>query len=172
MARPRIQLGNKTKKATGAKRQETSVTELAAEAVQAFENEREQLEQLHQEFEANFPDASQFLQTIKQQEDVVNNAISSAKSLVSQAGETVGDFVCKRKYSKPRYNDDRFTQLVGQSEDGGIVVELIQGGHVKKVTLADSATAWFASHPQSAEAYQSAWDEKKELTAAVTVPKL
>jgi uncharacterized membrane-anchored protein YhcB (DUF1043 family) len=173
MARPRIQLGNKTKKAVGARRQEeTSVKELAEQAVQTFEQERELLEQMQAEFEEKFSDAAEFLQTIKQQEDTVMNAIADAKSLVSQAGETVGDFICKRKHSKPRYNDDRFTKLVGQEADGETVVELVQGGHVKKIALADSATAWFASHPQAAEAYQEAWDEKKELTAAVTVPKL
>lgn len=176
MSRPSIKIGGiKTakKKTTGkAKAQKQTVAELAQHAVDAYEEERQLLEEMQSDFEEKFPKAVEFLQNIKHQEDVVNSAIASAKSLVSQAGETVGDFVCKRKYSKPRYSDEDFTKMVGQAEDGETVVELINGGHVKKIALADSATAWFASHPQAAEAYQDAWKDKQELTAAVTVPKL
>jgi hypothetical protein len=170
MPRPTIKKG--TQKKTNGRSQQAPVIELAEKAVQDYEGERQLLDQMRIDFVEKYPEAAQFLQDIKQQEDMVSDAISSAKILVSQAGQTVGDFLCKKKFSKPRYGDEDFTKLVGQEEDGEIVVELIKGGHVKKIALADSATAWFASHPKAAETYQPAWQDKKELTAAVTTPKL
>ena len=179
MPRPSIKIGNAAKKSVpkglpGATRIQEKVTpkELAEKAVQDFQEERALLDQMKVDFEEKFPDAYEFLQNIKKQEDVVNDSIASAKSLVAQVGETVGDFLCKRKFSKPRYSDEGFTKLVAELGDADTVLELAQGGHIKKIALADTATAWFASHPNAAQAYQPAWEEKQELTPAVTVPKL
>jgi len=171
MPRPSIKIrGSKAKKKTGSTSQKESVLELAEKAVGLYQEEHQNLIDMQTHFEEEYPEASQFMQTIKQQEDIVVESIASAKVLVAQAGKTVGDFICKPKFSKPRYADEAFTDIVGKIEDGATVVELVKGGHVKKIALTTSATAWFAGHPTAAEAYKTAWEDSKELTAAVTTP--
>ena len=146
--------------------------DVAAQAVAVYDGERELLEEMLSSFEENFPEAAKLLQHIKMQQDLVDDKIQEAKALVKQAKETVGDFLCTRKFSKPKYNDAKFTDLVGKSKDGQVVVDLIKEGHVKTIALKPSATGWFAQHGSVAKDYQDAWQEKLELPPAVTVPKI
>lgn len=152
--------------------QEEIQLSLAKEAVAAYQTERNTLNEMREQFESDYPDAHQFLQDIKRQEDLVVDAIESAKSLVSSSKQTVGDFIAKRKYSTPKYDDAAFTQLVGQAGDGETLISLIQQGHVKKVVLDKGAVAWFVQHPNLAEEYNDAFRPKAEMTTAVTTPKL
>ena len=66
------------------------ITAEAEEAVQVFQAEYNRLNQMNEDFRRDFPDAFAAIQDIKQQEDLVQDAIARAHPLVQQVGEDVG----------------------------------------------------------------------------------
>ena len=144
----------------------------AQEAVNAFEEERDRLHEMKKEFQEKFPDANAFLQDVMRQEDLVSDKIKMAVPLIRDARQNVGDFKCQIKRSSPHYDDKEFSQLVTEIEEGGtILIELLEGGYVKKLSLDSSAAAYFAQHPDAAEHFQPSWKDAEDLTPAITVPK-
>jgi hypothetical protein len=145
----------------------------AETAVLKFEQERESLLQMREEFQQTFPDAVDALEAIKQQEDVVNDAIAQAKIRIAQAKISVGDFLCKRAFSAPGYDDDALTEILRTNSDRTeLFVALVDAGVIKKVVTDRQAAAIFAAqNPKDSKPLQPAWEDKKELTPKVTVPK-
>ena len=157
----------------GAKGPERGPLELAQEAVNKFEEEYNNLINMREEFGDKFPEAAAFQQDMLRQEDAVQDCINDAVPLIREARQNVGDFTCQVKKSKPRYDDKNFLELVTQLEEGGnILMNLIEGGYIKKVALDPSAAAYFAQHPMEAEHFQPAWRDAAEMTPAVTAPKI
>ena len=144
----------------------------AKAAVELFEEELKNLETMKEDFQQSYPEAQQALEYIKHQEDLVMDKMAAAKILVAAVKKTIGDFKCQIKHKQAHYDDTLFTALAGDQEDGDTIVSLINGGHIKKITLDKSATTWFARNPAASERYLTAWQEKKEMTPAITVPKL
>lgn len=143
----------------------------ARQAVQRFEEEYELLGRMKRDFANDFPDAFAALEQIKHQEDVVNEAIAFAHPLVQAAKETIGPFVCQRKWKSAHYDDGEFTKLATELDDG-VLRELLAGGYIKKIALDKSATGYFAQHPDVAKEISAAWRKKKEQTPAITAPKI
>ena len=146
----------------------------ARNAVAAFERQFAVLQQMRAEWEQKFQKAKQALDDVKYQEDVVMNAINKAKPLVSAAGMTIGDFIAQKKWSTDHYDDDEVTKLIASMDNGPEVLHaLLQEGVVKSVVLEKkAAVAWFAQNPAYAEAFNSAFRKKEEMTTAVTVPSI
>ena len=144
----------------------------AQAAVEKFEEERAQLLAMKAEFEEQFLEAHSFLQDIKRQEDLVQDAIKKAIPLIREAKQDVGDFKCQLKRTTPGYDDTEFSKLVVEIEEGGaILIELIEGGFIKKLILDPSSAAYFAQHPDAAEHFAPAWREAEDMTPAITAPK-
>ena len=142
-------------------------------AVEEFEAEHTELVLMQDEFAEKFSEANIFLENIKLQEDLVQSKIAAAIPLIREAKQNVGDFKCQLKKSKPCYDDKEFMSLVTQIEEGGdILINLIDGGYIKKVSLDPSAAGYFSQHPAEAEHFQSAWREARDMTPAITPPKL
>ena len=145
----------------------------AEAAVAKFEEERDSLLQMREDFKQSFPDAADALEAIKQQEDVVNDAVAQAKTRIAQAKISVGDFLCKRAFSQPGYDDDRLTEILQTNSDRlELFSALVDAGVIKKVVTDRQAAAIFAAqNPKDSKPLQPAWEDKKELTPKVSVPK-
>jgi len=151
---------------------ELNPVDVAKDAVAAYERELSVLEEMRESFKTEFPDAFEALQSIMRQEDVVAEKVKEAHSLVQQSKETVGDFKLQRKFKAARYDDEAVTRLVGEDEKAARVLpELIKAGAVKKISLDNQATNFFATHPAEAELFKTAWRDRQEMTPAVTDPK-
>lgn len=166
-------IGLSRKKSGPKKKSKLSAKEAAEGAVAKFEEERDLLYQMREEFEEKFSDANEFLQSILRQEDVAQESINSVIPFVRDARQNIGEFKCQLKKSKPCYDDKTFMTLVTQLKGGGdILMNLIEGGYIKKIALDSSAAAYFAQHPPEARHFQSAWRDSIEMTPSVTPPKL
>lgn len=182
MARPQIKAQKaKPKKPTGLpkprakpKKKESAAKGAAQEAVQEYETQRRVLNEMREQWDDNFPEARLAKEDILRQEDFVEDTIKKAKPLVSAAKETVGEFIAKRKFSKPHYDTEAVTKLLGEFENGPeIFGAMLEAGIIKVVDLQrEAAVAWFAQNPEMAEAFVDAFCEEAEMTTAVTVPKL
>ena len=148
--------------------------EAARDAVQEFETQHRLLLEMRKDWLTNFPEARLAQEDILLQEDSVADAVKSAKPLVAKAKESVGDFIAKRKFSKPCYDPSVVTKLISELEDGLTILDEMMGdGIVKLIDLdKDAALAWFAQRPAYSEKFQDAFKEEKEMTTAVTVPKI
>ncbi len=146
----------------------------ALEAVQLYERLRQRLEEAKVSFEARHPHAVAELQSIREMEDEVREAIAAAKPLVAAAKETVGDFPCKRRFSAAHYDGPEVTKILGTFENAGeVYVDLYRSGVIKHIEFDNAGLVTrFSRDPGYAEAFKGAWREKSELTPAVTVPKL
>jgi len=152
----------------------TQLRKAAEDAVQAFEHEANNLSSMREEFQQAYPDAVDALEAIKQQEDVVAQTIADAKSKVAAAKITIGDFLCKRAFSQPGYDDDRLTEILMSSPQRAELFELlVEAGVIKSVNTDRQAAAVFAAqNPKDSAPLQTAWEDKKELTPRVSVPKV
>jgi len=145
----------------------------AIKAVKRYEKARDILFEMKKEFETNYSEAHQFLQSILQQEDIVRELIKTAHPLVQAAKESIGDFTCQRKWATAGYDEEKLTSLLKELDNGAEVIQgLLSEGVIEKIVLSDSAIPYFARHPEIAKAFENAWQDKKEKTAAVTCPKL
>lgn len=155
--------------------------ELAAaqEMVGKFEEEYRELQRMKEEFSKSFPEADMALQSIKEQEDLVNESIKEAHFAVQVAKESVGSFKCTRKFAAAGYNQDAFTEICSSLEDPSIIIDLITEGVIKAIVpdngtrkAAGKAVTFLAQHPDLAELFLSAWQDEVEKTPAVTDPKI
>jgi hypothetical protein len=146
----------------------------AQEAVQRYESLRQELEDAKAAFEKKHPKAVAALKSIRELEDSVQDAIAAAKPLVADAKETVGEFLCKRRFSAAHYDGEEVTKILGSFKNSGeVYADLYRVGVVKKIEFdKDRLVSYFARDPGYTEAFKGAWREKTELTPAVTVPKL
>lgn len=145
----------------------------AVRAVKMYEEARDTLQAMKADFASQFPDANAALQDILHQEDTVRDLIKIAHPLVQAAKETIGDFACQRKWAAAGYDEEKLTGLLKELDNGvEVIQELLAAGIIEKVVLSDLAVSYFAQHPELAEAFKDAWQDKKEKTAAVSVPKL
>lgn len=155
--------------------QDESLEKIAAlDAVQRYESLRHQVEAAKTSFAQQFPEAVSALQDIRRIEDELNEAISDAKPKVAMAKETVGEFICKRRFSTAHYDSKKVTEVIGSFDNAGeVFVDLYKSGVVKTIEFdKDALTSCFARDPGYSKAFKSAWKEKTELTPAVTVPKV
>lgn len=165
MSRPRIKTGEHPVMSN-------NTQSIADAAVRKFEDELQLLKMMRRDFRDKYSKAAAFLDLIKQQEDVVIEAIKSAHPLVQKAKMTIGDFKCQRKFSKPCYDDSRGSEILQDHEEGHqFIYEMLQAG-VLKVGFKPEATQYIAAHPVLSDLLNEAFVAKKEKTAAVTVPKL
>lgn len=146
----------------------------ALEAVQKYETLRRMVEDAKASFSQTFPEAVSALENIRQLEDELNEAITEAKPKVALAKETVGEFVCKRRYSAAHYDGKKVTEIIGTFENAGeVYTDLYRSGVVKAIEFdRDALTACFARDPGYSKAFKLAWKEKSELTPAISVPKV
>jgi hypothetical protein len=153
---------------------ESKEVRAARRAVEAFTEQYQLLMQMRQDWEQNFPDAKLALDDVHHQEDAVQEAIKRAKPLVAAAKMTIGDFIAQRKWEKPHYDEEALTKILGELENGGeVFATLLQQGLVASVTLQkEAAVAWFAQHPEYEQVFKDAFRDEKEMTPAVTVPKV
>jgi len=174
--RPEIKSKKKPKTNVVRKGPPKKATKLAdaQAAVAKFEEELEILQQMNRDWKNKYPKAHMELKTIKEQQDLVVALIGKAKPLVAAAKETIGDFKCTRKWSSPKYNDDEITKLISNAENAGeILDELFSEGVIKTVVLDSTlAVPWIAKRPEYSEFFKKAWEDKKEMTPSVSVPKL
>ena len=173
IGRPSLKPTNKVQPRPAAPKESPEV-HVARTAVAAFERQFSVLQQMRAEWDQKFPKAKQALDDVKHQEDIVVNAINKAKPLVAAAGMTIEDFIAQKKWSTDHYDDDAVTKLIASMDNGPDVLHaLIQEGVLKTVVLEKkAAVAWFAQHPDYAEAFNSAFRKKEEMTTAVTVPPI
>jgi hypothetical protein len=146
----------------------------AHEAVQHYVQLRQRLEEAKAAFEEKHPQAVKDLETIRKMQDEVQESIATAKPLVAGAKESIGDFVCKRKFASAHYDNEKVTSILGTFENAGeVYADLYRVGVVKRIDFdKDRLVTYFSRDPGYAEAFKEAWREKSELTPAVTVPKL
>jgi hypothetical protein len=148
--------------------------DIAVAAVRVFEQLHSVVINMRQDWEQKYPDAYADQGAIKQQEDLVTEAIKAAKIAVAEARETIGDFKCQNKKSTAGYEETEFTKILNSLENAGeVIAELVRSGVIENVVLDKKVcTAYMARNPQMAEAFKPAWQDSKELTPAVTVPKI
>jgi hypothetical protein len=173
LGRPSLKTTNKVQPRPAAPKEKPEV-QAARQAVVAFERQYSLLQQMRADWEQKFQKAKQALDVIKQQEDIVRDAINKAKPLVSEAGMTIGDFIAQKKWSTDHYDDDEVTRLLTTMDNGPEVLHfLLQEGVLKSVVLdKKAAVAWFAQHPDYADSFNPAFRKKQEMTTAVTVPSI
>jgi len=143
--------------------------------VARFIDEYQELTHMKKQFDVSFPEASAALKDIMQQEDLVRDLISAAHPLVQAAKETVGPFVCQRKWASAGYDSKVVTQLIKDMEEtaaANILITLVKDGVIETLGFSKTATAYIARNAEYNKQFEKAWQEKKEKTAAVTVPKL
>jgi hypothetical protein len=153
---------------------ETKEVRAARVAVEEFTRHYALLVQMKKEWEQSFPEANDALLEIRQQEDLVQDAIKKAKPLVALAKMTIKDFIVQRKWEKPHYDDEELTRILSSLENcGDVFATLMQNGLITSVSLQkDAAIAWFAQNPEYGKVFESAFRDEKEMTPAVTVPKV
>jgi predicted Zn-dependent protease len=148
--------------------------EQAKAAVSQFEEEYRALRDMRNEFSTQFPDAAEALAEIKAQEDRVAEAINHAKNQVAQAKVTIGEFLCKRAFSQPGYDDSQLTDIILNHPERDTLFSLLaQAGVITGLKTDRAAAAVFAAqNPQDGAPLQPAWKDKEELTPRVTTPKV
>lgn len=153
--------------------QEENARKRAEKFVRLFENQLSVFHQMQHEWGANHPEAKAALGHVKTQEDEVDSCCAKAKSAVSAAKTTIGDFRAKRKFRSAHYDSEEVARVSRQSSDvEQVLLMLIRDGVVTNITLDNqSALAWFAQRPQYSQMFHSAYRPKEEMTTAVTVPK-
>lgn len=146
----------------------------AKAAVENFENQKRMLDEMREDWEKNFPEASIARRDILQQEDLVVDAINTAKPLVAKAKQTIGDFKATRKFDKAHYDEKELTQILASFEDGlNVFDEMLKDGVIESLKInREAALAWFAQRPTYADAVQGAFKDEQEMTCAVTTPKI
>jgi hypothetical protein len=146
----------------------------AQTAVEEYEIQRRVLDEMREDWESNFPEASLARNSVLQQEDLVREAIAKAHALVAIAKKTVGDFVATPKWSKPHYDEAEVTRILSSLSNRLEVFEkMIDSGIVDAISLKkEAALAWFAQHPDLANSFQSAFKDREEKTCAVSTPKI
>jgi hypothetical protein len=93
----------------------------AHEAVQHYVQLRQRLEEAKVAFEDKHPQAVKELKAIREMQDEVQEAITAAKPLVAEAKESIGDFVCKRRFASAHYDNEKVTSILGTFENAGEV---------------------------------------------------
>ena len=150
--------------------------ELAAakQAVEDFEKQYQLLQRMRLDWEAQFPEALEALNEVRQQEDIVENAIKRAKPLVATAHVTVGEFKAQRKWDAAHYDGEEITRILAQTPRADkIFLDMLTAGILEAVALnRDASLGWFAQHPDYATIFNKAFVEETETTTAVTVPKV
>jgi hypothetical protein len=142
--------------------------------VEKYEEQRDQLGAMREDFETDFPEANLAMHAIKSQEDIVVHAISVAKAGVGMERKTIGDFICSRAFSSAGYDEKKFTEILLEMKDPGpLLARLMSAGVIKTFKVDKGASAAFsAANPKVAKPLNNAWKDKEELTPRVTVPKL
>jgi hypothetical protein len=161
-------------KAAPAAPQESPEVAEAKAAVQYFEQQITILHHMQADWDQAFPDASEALNEVKRQEDIVADSIKKAKPLVAAAKMTIGDFYAQRKWEKAHYDEEVVTQIFNRLENAPqVFMEMLRSGVVKTVELArEPAMAWFAQNPAYAHIFEDAFRSDTEMPTAVTVPKI
>ena len=146
----------------------------AEAAVTAYEDARDELIKMQEDFEAEHSEAFMMLESIKHQEDAVQDLIAKAKAKVAAVGESVGEFGCTQPYSQPGYDEKKLTDIFRKMKNPGPLLEaLMVAGVIKEIKIDKSAgNAFAASNPKTASPLKKAWVERIALTPRVTVPKL
>lgn len=146
----------------------------AKKAVTAYEDARDELAKMQEDFEEEHSAAFMALESIRCQEDEVHELISKAKAKVSAVGESVGEFGCSQPYSAPGYDEKKLTNIfLKMKNPGPLLEELMAAGVIKEIKIDKSAgNAFAATNPKKAAPLKKAWAERTALTPRVTVPKL
>lgn len=175
-AKPKKKPVGKSK--TNSKPKNTALS-TAREAVEKYESEYAELQEMKTDWAGRHPDAAKELMGIRMQEDLVNEAVKEAHVAVQQAKESVGPFKCSRRWAAAGYNKDDFTKICGSLDDPSVIIQLIAEGVIKAIvpdngtrSSAGKAVTFLAQHPELAELFLSAWEDEVEKTPAVTDPKI
>jgi hypothetical protein len=150
---------------------------LAQEAVQNFENLREELNKEERIFQEEHPEAWKSLQDIHKLKDDVSQAVAAAKPLVAALGESIGEFRVTIKSTKPHYDETKFASILCELESsnlGDVFKALHAAGVITAVSLdKEAVSVYFPRNPEVQEGFTDAFDPGgTPLTPAVSVPKV
>lgn len=165
-----------TKKTTGKRAKKTPI-ERARAAVKAFEDKKKDLLAMQEEWEVEFPDAHDALQEVRQTEDDVNSLIKAAKPLVSEAGQSVGDFKFAQPKSSPHYDTTKLLSVLCEMSDAGAgeyLKFLNERGCLKELKVDQDTLKLLATQESDLrDELEDAFDAGGTLlTPRITVPKL
>lgn len=154
--------------------EETRLKDEAKQAVQQFETTYRELRDMRKQFSEEFPEAAEALAEIKSQEDRVAEALNHAKTKVAQAKVTIGEFLCKRAFSQPGYDDQQLADILFNHEQRTALFDaLVESGVIVGLKTDRAQAAIFsAQNPEFGAPLQPAWKDKEELTPRVTAPKV
>ncbi len=148
----------------------------ATEAVSKYEDMRKQYVVMEEKFQKNFPQAYSELQNIKKLEDEIRGQIDGCKTLVREAGQSVGPFSFTAKFSSEGYLGDKIVNLISKlppEPAGQLFKELVDRGFIQAVVVDKGAAKVIrASDPDLRDQLAPAWDAGGiKLTSAITTPK-
>jgi hypothetical protein len=189
-----IKRGSKSSNKTPSKALKKTSAELAAEEqasnVQSASTAVEEAVELINEtfaaragWQEDFPEASKALSAVKHLEDATEEAITRAKPLVAAAKQTVGPFKCSRKFSKAAYNSKAvlkcFLEAYQQGDEAeqgllaSALMDIIDRGMISDIKIdKDVARILLAQSPDLTELLAPAWEDRRELSPSISVPKL
>jgi len=165
------------------KEEQATLVQAAAEAVEQAQELIDETHAARAEWTEGFPEANKALKAVKRLEDTTQEAIMSAKPLVAAAKQTVGDFKCSRKFSTARYGTKAvlkcFLEAYKQGDEeeqmvlASAFMELIDRGMVVDLKIdKDVARILLAQNPDLTELLAPAWEDRKEMTPSISVPKI
>jgi len=170
---------SKKSKATTIKRKpkqdpKEQAKQAAIEAIEKYKAARQILNEMREEFSQTYPEAKKLLEEIHRQEDEVVSLIENAKLKVRAAEETIEDFVCQIKHSKPTYDSNKVLEIAETLEDPGeVFAGLLGAGGIKSITFNNNdAMAFFAKNPEFGKVFEPAFKDREKLTPSVSVPKV
>jgi len=170
---PKMSIKRGTRKREDAPEKDNSALVKAREAVGEFESVRDDLEDMRDAFEENFPEASKEIHHIRQVEDEVLTLIDKAKLAVRDAKVSVGDFKLTRKFSRAGYDDKEFLDAIIRSKNKDLLFDLVKTGVIASVKVdGESSRVYFERDEGAYRVVKDAWREKAELTPSVKVPKI
>jgi hypothetical protein len=112
----------------------SSEVEAAHQAVQQFEELREQYNAMWEQFRQDYPEAYQLFVAIEDQKIELQQQALEAKEFVRDAKATVGEFVCTLKHTKPKYDPDAMFEIMGK-----LLMHAAENAELASEMLADSA---------------------------------
>ena len=147
----------------------------AQAAVAQYENRRLTLYEAREEFEAAYPDACDALRELARIEDRLVEEKADAKEKVGTARQTVGEFDCRPKESKPGYVSGKVLSTLSTLSPDRLKSafdKLFIKGALTNLTLnKDKTIAVLSKDPSLSRAFENAYSKGGDpLTAAVTTP--
>lgn len=166
----------KTKKKAAAP--ENTALKRAKKAVTRYEQLNKERLEKQDAFEDGLTDSQKLLfNDIKETTDAVAASIEATKTLVREAGETVGPFLYQARFSTAGYDPKKVLHILctlPPAECGNMLKQLYKRGAITAVLMdKDVAKILKAAEPDIEKELKTAWDPGGVAqTPAITTPKL